>query len=270
MESAPRVDEERWDRARTRDAFARLAVARNEGTAVAERLRDDLVVAHLNLVRYLAVKFANRGEALDDLIQVGTVGLIFGRHQCTSERLGNHLLSSCVAWLFGREFTDILSGYRVFSRRYVKSFPALAEGFETETEFTVHALELGMPVGSMDTVYRERPPGSHSKLSTYRDGARILLTVLGLLKRERPLPFFGLIAAALAGLGVLLVLPVLAEFAATGLVPRLPTAVLSTGLVLSGLLALACGLILDTVTRGRREAKRIAYLAFAPPPPPPG
>ncbi len=180
--------------------------------------------------------------------------------------LGNRAITSAIAWLFGQGAPDMLSGYRVFSRRFVKSFPALAEGFETETEFTVHALELGMPVGSLETPYRERPPGSHSKLSTYRDGARILLTVLGLLKRERPLPFFGLVAAGLAGFGVLLSLPVLAEFAATGLVPRLPTAVLSMGLVLSGLLALACGLVLDTVTRGRREAKRIAYLAFPPPP----
>lgn len=176
--------------------------------------------------------------------------------------LGNRAISGAIAWLFGQGAPDMLSGYRVFSRRFVKSFPALAEGFETETEFTVHALELGMPVGHLDTAYRERPPGSHSKLNTFRDGARILLTVVGLLKRERPLPFFGLIAAGLAGMGLLLSWPVLTEFAATGLVPRLPTAVLSTGLVLSGLLALACGLILDTVTRGRREAKRMAYLAL--------
>ena len=179
--------------------------------------------------------------------------------------LGNRAISGAIAWLFGQGAPDMLSGYRVFSRRFVKSFPALAEGFETETEFTVHALELGMPVGSLATTYRERPPGSHSKLSTFRDGARIILTVVGLLKRERPLPFFGLIALGLAGLGVVLALPLIAEFARTGLVPRLPTALLSTGLVLSGRLALACGLILDTVTRGRREAKRIAYLAVQGP-----
>ena len=179
--------------------------------------------------------------------------------------LGNRAISGAIAWLFGQGAPDMLSGYRVFSRRFVKSFPALAEGFETETEFTVHALELGIPVGSLATTYRERPPGSHSKLSTFRDGARIILTVVGLLKRERPLPFFGLIALGLAGLGVVLALPLIAEFARTGLVPRLPTALLSTGLVLSGLLALACGLILDTVTRGRREAKRMAYLAVQGP-----
>jgi len=179
--------------------------------------------------------------------------------------LGNRVITGTIAFLFGQGAPDMLSGYRVFSRRFIKSFPALAEGFETETEFTVHALELGMPVGSLETPYGERPEGSHSKLNTFRDGARIGMTILGLLKRERPLPFFGLIALGLAGGGLLLALPVLAEFAQTGLVPRLPTAILSTGLVLSGLLALACGLILDTVTRGRREAKRIAYLALPPP-----
>ncbi len=176
-------------------------------------------------------------------------------------RLGNRVITGAIATLFGHGVPDMLSGYRVFSRRFVKSFPALAKGFETETEFTVHALELGMPMGSLATPYRERPAGSHSKLNTWRDGARIILTVLGLLKREKPMPFFGAIAAALAGLGLALFWPVLLEFHASGLVPRLPTAVLSMGLVLAGLLALACGLVLETVTRGRQEAKRMAYLA---------
>lgn len=176
-------------------------------------------------------------------------------------RLGNRVITGAIATLFGHGVPDMLSGYRVFSRRFVKSFPALAKGFETETEFTVHALELGMPMGSLATPYRERPAGSHSKLNTWRDGARIILTVLGLLKREKPMPFFGAIAAALAGLGLALFWPVLLEFRASGLVPRLPTAVLSMGLVLAGLLALACGLVLETVTRGRQEAKRMAYLA---------
>lgn len=176
-------------------------------------------------------------------------------------RLGNRVITGAIATLFGHGVPDMLSGYRVFSRRFVKSFPALAKGFETETEFTVHALELGMPMGSLATPYRERPAGSHSKLNTWRDGARIILTVLGLLKREKPMPFFGGIAAALAGLGLALFWPVLLEFHTSGLVPRLPTAVLSMGLVLAGLLALACGLVLETVTRGRQEAKRMAYLA---------
>ena len=176
-------------------------------------------------------------------------------------RLGNRVITGAIAGLFGRGVPDMLSGYRVFSRRFVKSFPALAEGFETETEFTVHALELGMPVGSLETPYRARPPGSHSKLNTWRDGSRIILTVLALLKREKPLRFFGLIAVVLAGLGLMLFFPVLQHFRATGLVPRLPTAILSMGLVLAGLLSLACGLVLETVTRGRQEAKRMAYLA---------
>jgi glycosyltransferase involved in cell wall biosynthesis len=183
-------------------------------------------------------------------------------------RLGNRVLTGMVRLVFGNRVTDMLSGYRVFSRRFVKSFPALAEGFETETEFTVHALELRMPVGEIRTAYRERPPGSASKLSTVRDGLGILRAILALVKRERPLPFFSIAAAALAGLGVAIFIPVLQEYLRTGLVPRLPTAVLSTALVLLAFLSLACGLILDTVTRGRREAKRIAYLAVPAPPDP--
>lgn len=177
-------------------------------------------------------------------------------------RFGNLALTSMVRLVFGTGVTDMLSGYRVFSRRFVKSFPALAGGFETETEFTVHALELNMPIGEVPTAYGERPEGSTSKLNTWRDGWRILRTILALVKRERPLPFFGTISAALFVLGVGLFVPVLVEYAATGLVPRLPTAVLSTGIVLLSFLSLACGLILETVTRGRQEAKRMAYLAL--------
>ncbi len=186
-------------------------------------------------------------------------------------RFGNAVLTGVVRMIFGNRISDMLSGYRVFSRRFAKSFPALAEGFETETEFTVHALELHMPVGELPTAYRERPPGSVSKLNTWRDGMRILATVALLVRREKPLPFFALAALLLWLLGLGLALPVVQTFLATGLVPRLPTAVLAMGLVLLGFLALACGLILDTVTRGRMEAKRMAYLAiaapdFAPPP----
>ena len=159
----------------------------------------------------------------------------------------------------------MLSGYRVFSRRFVKSFPALAGGFETETEFTVHALGLMLPVGEVQTAYKERPPGSISKLRTYSDGWRILKAIIALVKRERPLAFFGWLAAILALFGLLLGLPVLLTFAATGLVPRLPTAILAMGLQLLAALSLTCGLILDTVTRGRMEAKRMAYLAVPGP-----
>ncbi len=177
-------------------------------------------------------------------------------------RFGNVMLTRIVADIFGHQFGDMLSGYRVFSRRFVKSFPALSEGFEIETELTVHALQLRMPIAEIETPYYARPEGSTSKLSTYRDGFRILLTILKLVKRERPLPFFGVIATALALLSIGLGVPLVLEFMRTGLVPRFPTAILATGLMLSALLSLACGLILDTVTRGRLELRRLAYLAI--------
>ena len=180
-------------------------------------------------------------------------------------RFGNAMLTGMVRLIFGNRITDMLSGYRAFSRRFVKSFPALAEGFETETEFTVHALELMLPVGEVETAYKERPAGSASKLRTYSDGFRILKTIALLVQRERPLTFFGVAGLALLLLGIGIFLPVLAEFLQTGLVRRLPTAVLSTGLVLLSFLSFVCGLILDTVTRGRKEAKRIAYLSVPGP-----
>ncbi|MEW6428449.1 MAG: glycosyltransferase family 2 protein [Thermodesulfobacteriota bacterium] len=179
-------------------------------------------------------------------------------------RFGNALLTDVVKWLFGRGFTDILSGYRVFSRRFVKSFPALAKGFETETELTIHALELRMPMAEVSTPYHLRLPGAQSKLRTYRDGMKILLTILKMFKTERPLAFFSIIFAGLAAGAVLLSLPLLWTYATTGLVPRFPTAILITGMMLLAFLALACGLILDTVTRGRQELKRLFYLSIPP------
>lgn len=176
-------------------------------------------------------------------------------------RLGNRLLTGCVAWIFGRSFSDILSGYRVFSKRFVKSFPVLAGGFEIETEITVHALELKMPVAEVVTAYAARPEGSASKLSTYRDGWRILRTILNLFRTEKPVSFYGLFAAIFLFTALGLSIDLFVTYFRTGLVPRLPTAVLATGLVLLSLLSLVCGLILDTVTRGRREVKRLAYLA---------
>jgi len=177
-------------------------------------------------------------------------------------RLGNAVLTGLVTRIFGDRVSDMLSGYRVFSRRFVKSFPALSGGFETETEFTVHALELRMPIGEVPTPYKERPAGSESKLRTYSDGFRILRTIVLLVKEERPLPFFAAIGAVLLLLALLVAAPILAEFVRTGLVPRLPTAVLATGLVLLSFLSLTCGLILDSVTRGRKELKRLSYLAI--------
>lgn len=178
-------------------------------------------------------------------------------------RLGNKLLTASVRAIFGGGFTDMLSGYRVFSRRYVKSFPALARGFETETELTVHALELRMPFGETPTPYGARPDGSSSKLSTYRDGFRILKTITKLFVSERPLLFFGLTGSAFALASLGLVTPILLEYWETGLVRRFPTLMLVTALMLSGIVSFACGLVLDTVTRGRQEVKRLIYLSVA-------
>jgi len=178
-------------------------------------------------------------------------------------RLGNRVLTSLVAFLFGDRVTDILSGYRVMSRRFVKSFPALASGFETETELTVHALELRVPIAEVPTPYGARSAGTASKLNTWRDGWRILRTIARLVKEERPFAFFLSIGTILALTAIALAIPLLLEFLATGLVPRIPTAVLSTGLMLVAVMSFVCGLVLDTVTRGRRELKRMHYLLHA-------
>ena len=180
-------------------------------------------------------------------------------------RAGNRLLTGIVAHIFGRAFTDMLSGYRVFSRRFVKSFPILSGGFEIETELTVHALELELPVAEVATPYYSRPVGSASKLSTWQDGFRILWMVFKIYRAERPLALFGAFALALIITSIGLAIPVVITYMQEGIVPRLPTAVLSTGLKLLAFLSLACGLILDTVTRGRRELKLIAYLGLRAP-----
>jgi len=179
--------------------------------------------------------------------------------------LGNRAMTGLLARLFGRSFTDIFSGYRVFSRRFVKSFPVLSAGFEIETEISVHALELKMPVGEVETRYLARPEGSASKLSTYRDGFRIARTILTLYRIEKPMLFFGWVAGLLGLLALLLSVPLAITYAQTGLVPRFPTAILATGLVILSALSLFAGLILDTVVRGRREMRRLAYLAVPGP-----
>lgn len=176
-------------------------------------------------------------------------------------RTGNKLFSAVVASVFGSTFNDVLSGYRVFSRRFVKSFPILSGGFEIETELTIHALQLGLAVGEFDTPYYARPEGSASKLNTWGDGLRILLTIANLYRAERPLAFFAGIGAIAALTSIAFAIPIMVTYLETGLVPRLPTAVLTTGLMLSALLCVAVGLILDTVTRGRREMKLLAYLS---------
>nr|WP_321796378.1 glycosyltransferase family 2 protein [Caballeronia sp. J97] len=176
-------------------------------------------------------------------------------------RFGNVLLTRCAATIFGKTFRDMLSGYRVFSRRYAKSFPAHSAGFEIETELAVHALSLRMPVAELETNYKSRLEGSESKLNTYRDGFRILMTILKLFKTEKPLAFFSSGFFLCAALSVAFAIPVFETFFETGLVPRVPTVILSSGLMLVGAILLICGIVLDTVTRGRNEAKHFAYLA---------
>lgn len=199
-----------------------------------------------------------------DMVNVARVTEIQAAYR-PGHRFGNALLTGVVARIFGNRFSDILSGYRVFSRRFVKSFPALAAGFEIETELTVHALELRMPIAEVSAPYKDRPAGSASKLHTFRDGFRILRTILTLAKEERPLAFFSLVFAVLALVALGLALPVFETYRETGLVPRLPTAVLATGTMLLAFLSLTCGFVLDTVTRGRRELKRLSYLTTPAP-----
>jgi glycosyltransferase involved in cell wall biosynthesis len=202
------------------------------------------------------------GEHLDMV-----VGLRVDQEQAAyrmGHRTGNWMLTRFLAEVFGQAFKDILSGYRVFSRRFVKSFPVLSDGFEIETELSVHALELALPVAEVETPYYARPEGSVSKLNTWRDGFRILNTILKLYRSEKPLRFFAAIGIFLALLSIGFAIPVFVTFVETGLVPRLPTAVLSMGLMIVALLSVSSGLVLDTVTRGRREMKLLAYLSQPP------
>jgi glycosyltransferase involved in cell wall biosynthesis len=204
-----------------------------------------------------------RGEQLD-MVVGSRLTTYEGEAFRRGHRFGNDLLTGFLGMCFGRTFTDILSGYRVFSRRFVKSFPALSRGFEIETELSVHALELRMPIAEVVTAYKARPAGSASKLRTYRDGWRILMMILNLFKRERPLAFFSIIAGALALAALLLAYPIVITYVETGLVPRFPTAILATGLMILSSLSLTSGFVLDIVTHGRREMKRLAYLGIPP------
>jgi glycosyltransferase involved in cell wall biosynthesis len=205
------------------------------------------------------------------LIEQG-LDVVSGRRVAVAEaayraghRFGNKLLTGLTAAMFRVKLADLLTGYRVLSRRFVKSFPFTAEGFGIETELTVHAVHLLMPMVEIDTRYKERPAGSASKLNTYRDGLRILFTIIALVREERPLLFFSSLFSVLGVFSLLLGTPVVLEYFSTGLVPRLPTAVLAMGLMVLAFLSLASGLILDTVTRGRWELKRIAYLSIPGP-----
>lgn len=193
---------------------------------------------------------------------VGTRTDVSGTAYRPAHRFGNWMLTSLVRAMFGEGFSDMLSGYRVFSRRFVKSFPPMSQGFEIETELTVHALQLGMPTGEMLTRFTDRIEGSESKLQTVSDGFRILWTIATLLKQERPFFLFGASAIILFSLSLLFGYPVVAEYLRSGTVPRLPMAVLATGTMILASLSLFSGLILDTVTRGRKEAKLLRYLAL--------
>lgn len=199
-----------------------------------------------------------------DMVNAARVAESSGAYR-SGHAWGNKLLTGLVQRIFGTATTDMLSGYKAFSRRYVKTFPTMSRGFEIETELVVHALDLRLPLSEISAPYKERPVGSQSKLRTYSDGFRILRLIGFLVKEERPLAFFSIVAGALAVLSLAIGSSVLIEFFETGLVPRLPTAVLATGTMLSALLSLSCGFILDTVTRGRREMKRLAYLQFSAP-----
>ena len=206
--------------------------------------------------------------AMVDLLLAEELDMVVGTRKHEAKQayrgghvLGNRVFTGLLSGLFGHSFTDIFSGYRAFSRRFVKSFPVLSSGFEIETEMSVHALELRMPVGEVETSYAARPDGSHSKLSTFSDGWQILKTIVTLYRIERPVLFFGSIAALLLAAAVVLSIPLVRTYLHTGLVPRFPTAILVTGMTVIAVLCFFAGLILDTVTRGRREVRRLAYLS---------
>jgi glycosyltransferase involved in cell wall biosynthesis len=211
--------------------------------AAARMLVDQLVQERLDFINAMRVSNAK------DAYRAG-------------HRFGNWLLTGLVRQIFGRQFNDMLSGYKFLSRRFVKSFPAMSSGFETETELAVHALELRMPSAEVATVYKERPPGSVSKLRTYSDGAHIMMLIARLVKDERPLRFFGILGLLSAAVAVFLSIPLLVTFLETGLVPRVPTAILSVALVIVGVLSIFAGLILDMTTKTRREMKRLIYLSL--------
>jgi glycosyltransferase involved in cell wall biosynthesis len=256
-------------RARATAAGAEVRLERQQGKGnVVRRMFADIDADIFVLVDGDDTYEAGDSPAMVDELVVHNLDLVNGRRTTesagayrTGHRFGNWFLTAMVARIFGRGLHDMLSGYKVFSRRYVKSFPAMASGFEIETELVIHALELRMPTAELPTAYRDRPTESPSKLSTWRDGFRILRTIFALMKEDRPLAFFTAGFVVLAALSLLLAWPLLLEYRATHLVPRLPTAILSTGLMLLAFLSCTCGFVLDTVTHGRREMKRLHYLS---------
>jgi len=257
--------------AKANGAHVGFETRQGKGNVVRRMFRDieaDIFVLVDGDATYDAPSAPRLIEALLD----GGIAMVVGS-RVTNEDLayrlghqfGNRVLTGFVATVFGTGLRDMLSGYRIFSRRFVKSFPALSTGFEIETELTVHALELELPITEFDTPYFSRPEGSVSKLNTWSDGLRILLTIVELYRSERPLGFFSLLGVTLALVSIVLSIPLFATYVETGLVPRIPTAILSTGLMILSVLSVAVGFVLDTVTRGRREVKLLAYLSLPAP-----
>ena len=260
--------------ARDAGAVVRNVPAQGKGSVVRRMFADIEADAYVMVDGDDTYDASVAPQLVEQLLRDG-LDMVVGNRVSTEEaayrpghRFGNALLTGFVSFIFGRTFTDILSGYRVFSRRYVKSFAAHSAGFEIETELTVHSLALRMPVAEVSTIYKSRPEGSVSKLNTYRDGMRILGTIFRLFKSERPLAFFSIFASASALLSLALAEPLIATYLQTGLVPRLPTATLCASLMLLGVILLVCGIVLDAITKSRIEQKRFAYLALPGPPPP--
>jgi glycosyltransferase involved in cell wall biosynthesis len=258
-------------RAAAAGAIVRTETHQGKGNVV-RRMFADIEAEVYVLVDGDGTYDAASATKMVDMLLSNSLDMVNGARVATTElayrpghAFGNRMLTGAVAAIFGSRIRDMLSGFRVFSRRFVKSFPALASGFETETELTVHALELRLPIAEVQTPYRDRPIGSQSKLRTFRDGFRILRTIVLLVKEERPLPFFSGVATVLALSSLILGWPLITTFLETGLVPRLPTAILVTGLMVLAFLSFIAGLVLDTVTLSRREMKRLHYLALQGP-----
>lgn len=254
--------------AREAGAIVRSEPARGKGNVV-RRMFSDVEADIFVLVDGDATYPADQAPKMIAALSDGHMDMISGARVPEQKaayrpghQFGNFFITFLVGLMFGQRFSDILSGYRVLSRRFVKSFPALSKGFEIETEITVHALEMRLPSAEVAIPYFERPEGSSSKLRTFRHGIAIVKTILVLIKEERPLEFFSILFAVFELASVILAWPLVMEYLKTGLVPRFPTAILSTGLALLGFMSLACGLILDTVTHSRREIKRLHYLAL--------
>ncbi len=257
--------------ARAAGAVVRKELRKGKGNVVRRMFQDieaDLYVMVDGDDTYDAARASELVKKLVDENLDMAVGRRVETHQAAyraGHRLGNAVLTGLVGWLFGAQIDDMLSGYRVFSRRFVKSFPSFSREFEIETELTVHAMQMRMAVAEVETNYKERPPGSTSKLRTFRDGWRILITISNLMRNERPLLFFGVIATVFLLVAVTLGIPVASEYVRTGEVRRFPTAFICTGLGVCAMLAVATGLILDLVAHVRREAKRLVYLQHPAP-----